>query len=570
MRYLVLATDYDGTLAHNGVVQEHTLRALQRLKDSGRKLVLVTGRELVDLQRVFPDYGIFDRVVVENGAVVFNPSTREEKLIGEPPPREFVARLEAASVSPLSIGKVIVATWEPHQNVVLDAIHELGLELQVIFNKGAVMVLPSGINKACGLRAALQELGISPHNAVGIGDAENDHALLAESEVGVAVANALPMLKERADWTTEAARGDGVVELIDRMLESDLRELEPRLKRWDIELGETEAGQTLYLAPYGRRVLLCGTSGSGKTTLASGILERLTEKGYQFCLVDPEGDFENLPGAIVIGDVQKAPEIQDVAHVLNRPDTSVVANLLGVPLEDRGSFFARLLPRIEEFRTQLARPHWIIADEAHHMLPEGSVELPHSVEHMPKSLLLITVHPDRVSKRVLEKIDTLIVVGDKPEAALKSFAEALNVPVPAFTDGRLEAGQALLWSPGQAKEVVRFRAKPPQVERRRHQRKYASGALGPDRSFYFRGPEGALNLRAHNLALFLQMADGVDDDTWNFHLKRHDYSDWLREAVKDEEVAAEVEDVENEPSGSAVLTRGRVREVIERRYTLPE
>ena len=61
----------------------------------------------------------------------------------------------------------------------LEAIRDLGLELQVIFNKGAVMVLPSGVNKATGLDAALDELGLSPHNVVGVGDAENDHAFLA-------------------------------------------------------------------------------------------------------------------------------------------------------------------------------------------------------------------------------------------------------------------------------------------------------------------------------------------------------------------------------------------------------
>lgn len=69
------------------------------------------------------------------------------------------------------MGRVIVATWEPHQTTVLEVIRELGLELHVIFNKGAVMILPSGVNKATGMAATLDELGLSPHNTVGIGDA---------------------------------------------------------------------------------------------------------------------------------------------------------------------------------------------------------------------------------------------------------------------------------------------------------------------------------------------------------------------------------------------------------------
>ncbi|MDO8945124.1 MAG: HAD-IIB family hydrolase, partial [Desulfobacterales bacterium] len=191
MRYLVLATDYDGTLAHHGLVSEPTLAALERLKHSGRKLILVTGRELEDLLRVFPQAGLFDRIVAENGALLYRPATGEEKTLGEPPPPAFVRRLRELGVGPLSTGRVIVATWTPFETAVLETIRELGLELQVIFNKGAVMVLPSGVNKATGLAAALKELALSPAVVVGIGDAENDHAFLQLCACAVAVENAL-------------------------------------------------------------------------------------------------------------------------------------------------------------------------------------------------------------------------------------------------------------------------------------------------------------------------------------------------------------------------------------------
>jgi HAD superfamily hydrolase (TIGR01484 family) len=117
--------------------------------------------------------------------------------------------LQQRGVAPLSCGRVIVATWHPHETTVVEVIRELGLELQIIFNKEAVMVLPSGINKATGLRVALDSLGLSPHNVVGVGDAENDHAFLSLCECAVAVANALPMVQERADWTTSHDHGPG-------------------------------------------------------------------------------------------------------------------------------------------------------------------------------------------------------------------------------------------------------------------------------------------------------------------------------------------------------------------------
>jgi hydroxymethylpyrimidine pyrophosphatase-like HAD family hydrolase len=228
LRYLALATDYDGTLAHDGRVDDATLGALARLLSSGRKLILVTGRQLDELLSVFPQIDLFETVVAENGALLYWPASREEKLLAEPPPALFVEALRKRGAGPISVGRAIVATWSPHEAAVLQVIRELGLELQVIFNKGAVMVLPTGINKATGLTAALGELGLAPHTVVGVGDAENDHSFLSLCGCGVAVANALPMLKQTADFTTAGDHGAGVAELIDRLVADDLDGLAPR------------------------------------------------------------------------------------------------------------------------------------------------------------------------------------------------------------------------------------------------------------------------------------------------------------------------------------------------------
>jgi len=217
-QYLALACDYDGTLAHDGVVEETVVAALSRWRGTGRRLLLVTGRELRDLRHAFPHLDLFDYVVLENGATLYNPATGDEKPLAAPPSSEFVDELRARGVGPISVGRVIVATWSPHETTVLATIRDLGLELQVIFNKGAVMVLPSGVNKATGLAAALAALGISTENVVAVGDAENDHALLAAVKLGVAVANAVPSLKEHAALVTVGDHGRGVIELIDRLI----------------------------------------------------------------------------------------------------------------------------------------------------------------------------------------------------------------------------------------------------------------------------------------------------------------------------------------------------------------
>lgn len=228
MRYRGLACDYDGTLAHNGTVGEEVVLALQRCRDSGRSLLMVTGRELRDLKASFGHLDLFHYIVAENGATLFSPTTGEEWPLAAAPPDSFAQSLRTRGVQPLAVGQVILATWSPHETIVLKTIHDLGLELQVIFNKGAVMVLPSGVNKATGLKVALDRLGLAPEEIVAIGDAENDHALLDSAGLGIAVANAVPMLLERADLVTRSDHGQGVVELIGLLLENDLAGIQRR------------------------------------------------------------------------------------------------------------------------------------------------------------------------------------------------------------------------------------------------------------------------------------------------------------------------------------------------------
>jgi hydroxymethylpyrimidine pyrophosphatase-like HAD family hydrolase len=225
MRFKVFATDYDGTFAHHGRAEEQTIAAVERIRATGRKTFLVTGREIEDLRLTFSRFDIFDVIVAENGALLHYPGSGEIQLLHDPPPARFVDELRAAGVTPLSIGHVIVATMEPHDTTVLRVIKELGLELEIIFNKGAVMVLPTGINKATGLKAALRACGLGPEETVGVGDAENDHAFLASCGCGVAVSNALPSLKEHADIVTLQPHGEGVAALIDRLIATGLEDI---------------------------------------------------------------------------------------------------------------------------------------------------------------------------------------------------------------------------------------------------------------------------------------------------------------------------------------------------------
>ena len=221
MRYRALATDYDGTIAYEGMVEDATLDALRGAQAAGIRLVLVTGRELSDLFNTFKQAELFERIVAENGAVLYDPeSTAVETLAPAPPP----ALLEALARHnvPISVGHSIVATVEPYEHHVLAAIHDLGLEWHVIFNKGSVMALPADVTKATGLAPALAAMGLTHEETVGIGDAENDQVFLRACGLAVAVDNALPSVKALADLVTAGARGAGVAELLDRWLAGDL------------------------------------------------------------------------------------------------------------------------------------------------------------------------------------------------------------------------------------------------------------------------------------------------------------------------------------------------------------
>ena len=566
MRYHALACDYDGTIAHHGTVDPATLRALERLTASGRVLLLVTGRILDDLKTVFPELGLFHAVIAENGAVLYRPATHEEIVLAEPPPEAFVEELRRRAVTPLAVGRVIVATWEPMQVAVMDAIREMGIELQVIFNKGAVMILPSGTNKASGLRQSLRKLQLSPHNTVGVGDAENDHAFLSLCECSVAVANAIPTLKERADLVTAGSQGEGVIELIEDLIATDLASVAPRLVRHELLLGHREDGTPVQLQPYGTTVLIAGTSGSGKSTFASSVLERLSEHEYQYCIIDPEGDYAEFDAAVVLGDSKRVPSVDEIVELLQKPNQNIVANLLGVSMEHRPALFDTLLMRLQELRAWSGHPHWIVVDETHHLMPPAWDPARMVRPQELHGMLLITVHPEHVAPPALASVDTVIALGEDPDGTIRTFSETLGEDPPQARAGAVGPGEAAIWQRKSGAPPFRFQTIPPKSERRRHVRKYAHGELGEDKSFYFRGPEQKLNLRAQNLMIFLQLAEGVDHETWMHHLREGDYSRWFREAIKDDVLAEEVQRIERD-GGSAEETRAAIRRIIEERYT---
>ncbi|MBA3956851.1 MAG: HAD-IIB family hydrolase [Parachlamydiaceae bacterium] len=564
MYFMALALDYDGTLSINGKVSEETILALTKLKASGRRLILVTGRQIEELKKIFERLDLFDRVVAENGALIYTPQSQAQQLLAEPPPPEFIEKLKACGVTPIMIGNVIVSTHEPQEITVLKVIREMNLELNIIFNKGAVMILPSSVNKATGLTAVLKELGLSMHNVVGIGDAENDHSFLRAVGLGVAVANASAAVKQSAALTTMNPSSLGVAEIIKQLLENEY-EFFSKVQH-KIPIGTDRDNILVELAP-ADRVLIAGNSGIGKSTLATVLTEKMVLKSFQFCIFDPEGDYEKLENSFSVGEAKIAPSVEQVIDLLKDPSHSIVVNTLGIDLNERPAFFVNISTKLINLKASTGRPHWIIIDEAHHLMPAAQQSL--TVSLIQEGTILITVHPEAIEPDALKVLNVIILMGPQAPAIMekvsKIIGEALpNVEIPIPNDDEL-----LVWQRTPISAIKIVKAYKPLQQHKRHTRKYATGNLDDELCFYFRGPNNALYLKAQNLMIFLQIAEGVDDATWMYHLRRSDYSHWFQIHIKDDILSKETAIIERDKTFTAAESRELISNLIKRLYTAP-
>ena len=563
MYFLALACDYDGTIANHGFVNAGTVDAMKRFKATGRRLILLTGRQIPDLTHAFAELKIFDLVVAENGAVIYDPATQYERVIAPAPPLRLVEKLMERKVEPISVGRSIIATWAPHQAAVLGAIQELGLESQIVFNKGAVMVLPPGVNKASGLKAALTELDISVHNVVAVGDAENDHAFLGLSGCAAAVANALPTIRDEADIKLSDDHGAGVAELIEKVIREDSQIIPP--SRQGLLVGTDRTGQKIYLEP-DCHVLIAGESQSGKSRLATLLTERMAEKQFEFCVIDPEGDYEGLQHAICIGHASKSPNAEEALTLVREIGVNLVINTVALNMPDRQRLFDSLIGPVAELRARTGRPQWLLIDEAHQVLPAATVRAwRHLLKDLPATIF-VTVSPEFLAADMLKTVDVVLGLGRAAFKVVAEFANALGMPTAPPDTLTIVDDEVVFWSPKSGKPPSAVRIEAPRQAHKRHTGKYAVGDIGERESFYFRGPRNTLNLRAPNLLRFLQIAEEVDDATWQHHLRAKDYSAWFRYVIKDDELAGETAKIEADLSFDAHESRKRIREAVCRHY----
>ena len=575
MKLSVIAVDYDGTVAEAGALDPDVRAVLAELRDRGIVAILVTGRILSDLRRVAGDLRFVDAVVAENGAVLHFPGRRHSRVLGRPPAGDFLAALQAQGIA-FDVGDCVVEAAASVAPRVMALIQEMEVPLVLAFNRSRLMILPEGVSKATGLREALAALRRSPHNTVGIGDAENDYSLLEFCEVGLAVGSASPRLKAVADAVIEGSGPAAVAECMRRLASQN--RLSPDLTgRRRLLLGHSLDNRPVTLAVLGRNLLIAGRAGSGKSWVAGLLAEQLILQRYCVCVIDPEGDYrslELLPGVVLLGGDLRPPRLGDVLDALRHPDVSVVVELAGVPHAEKIDYLHTLLPALAELRRRTGLPHRIVVDEAHYFLDRPDVESLLDLELA--GYALVTYRVSQLRADVLATIETVVFTHENDAGELGAVCEGFRVGLEAASWGAtlsaLGTGEAAIISrqAGAWGQVARLRLAPRITAHVRHRTKYLDVAVATGRSFVFTDSDGRVTDHVRSLREFVNGLTRASVESIQGHLRRGDFSRWVGEVLDDQALASRLEEVEAQYRPDQIVeTVERIARAIRARYDYP-
>jgi hydroxymethylpyrimidine pyrophosphatase-like HAD family hydrolase len=576
MKFGVLALDYDGTIARDGVLDFEVRTAIAAVRARGIAVVIATGRILSELKQVAGDLQFVDAVVAENGAVLDFPNGHS-RLLGNSPPAAFLEELRRRNLE-FKLGQCVVELDAAFALQVLTVIRELELPLSLLFNRGRLMVLPQGVSKGIGLREALATLRLSVHNAIAIGDAENDHDLLAACEIGLAVSWGSQALQRAAD---AVLRGDGppAVAAYIRGSMADVRLPPERIGKHRLSLGIAEDGHVLSLAVRGRNALIAGDPRSGKSWVTGLACEQLILQGYSVCVIDPEGDYrtlETLPGVVVFGGDDPPPELPDLARVLRHPDMSAVIDLSHVPYQEKVSYLKSLLPMLAAVRRATGLPHRIVIDEAHYFLHEPNVR--ELLDLTLGAYTLVTYRLSDLHPDLRKAIEGVIVKRTTEPREIQTLLEMTGTN--AITSewntilASLEMGQAILLPGIEEAEgkLVKFELFPRLTSHVRHKAKYLDVQLLKEQGFVFTEDGEFSGGPARTLKEFVSQLASAPSAVINGHAHRGDFSRWIADVFRDHFLASDIRKVEQRHRLGHIhdLSDSLVRLIQERYEVSPE
>jgi hypothetical protein len=546
LKFGVLALDYDGTIARDGVLDPDVRTSLVELRAHGIRVILVTGRILSDLERVAGDLKFADAVVAENGAVIAFPNGHSW-AVGQPPPAEFLDELRHRAIG-FTEGQCIVETDATLAPQILSVIRERELPLALLFNRGRLMVLPQAVSKSTGLRIVLTALRLSIHNTVAVGDAENDNDLLAACEMGAAVGWGSRFLQKTADAIVPGAGPPDLAPYI-RQAASWVRLPPHWIGRHRISLGVADDGEQHGFAIGGRNMLITGDPGSGKSWLCGLLCEQLMLHDYCTCVIDPEGDYEqleSLPRVVAWRGADLPSSLPDLDRILRHPDVSVVVNLSRLPYKDKIAYLRSLLPLLASVRRDTGLPHRIVIDEAHYFLQSSN--LGELLDLTLGAYTLVTYRPSELPSDLWKVIEVMIATrttDPREVAALQAISGRGDADWNSTLAGLAIGKGVLLPSRDDALGKLRcFSLFPRLTAQIRHRAKYLDVPVQSGREFVFTSDGRPIASPSRTLQEFVLSLGSVSSEALVGHVHRGDFSRWIGDVFHDQPLASEVRNVE--------------------------
>jgi hypothetical protein len=405
------------------------------------------------------------------------------------------------------------------------------------------------VTKGSGLVEALAELGVSPHDTIAVGDAENDHSLIDAVEVGVAVANAVPSLAHHADLVLDRADGGGVAQLLDGDIVGGAGMIHSAC--WQLELGVDPDGVAVTIPASRVNVLIAGGTGGGKSWVAGLLCEQLVRQRYAVVVIDPEGDhagLAELPDVTLIGGDHVLLPPPGVLYLVDHRCGTVVIDLSALDEPEQDEYLRTLASEMETHRSATGLPHWLVLDEAHRAIgrTQPAAEM---FDPSTRGNCLVSWHPEDLSAAALAAADVLLVPTE-PGAG----AELVDLAAAVAAAPRAEVVRALRARRGSL--LVARRDEPGRVRvadlaRRstshfRHDHKYGLAGVGIERAFHFRDDKDHLTgAIARSLSELETELHRCPASTLRHHLPRHDLSRWVAEVFHDPPLADALHDVED-------------------------
>ncbi len=543
----VIAIDYDGTIAEEGVLHPDVREAILEAREAGLFVVIVTGRILRELRRVAGDLSFVDGVVAENGAVILL-ANGHRRLLGPPPFPVFLRELSERGIEFVA-GRCLIDIDAEHCQSVLSIIREKSLPLMISFNRSRMMVLPQSISKATGLSAILDILGTSVHNTLGIGDAENDFELLKGCEYGVTVEWAPEFLKSEADFVLPGKDISAVAQYI-RQAAAENRIPIGVTRHRKLVLESKKGEPSFEFTIRGRNILIAGDTKSGKSWIAGLFCEQMILQRYTLIILDPEGDYSSLaplPNTLMLGGGRPLPKIEDLMYLFQQ-GLSIILNLSHLDHQDKLSYVCELLPMTAKYRRIWGYPHSILLDECHYFLKEPQCGT--TLDPELGSYILVTYRPSELPKEVLQSFEAVIAtrIGGKEEVDAVRSISAAETPDNWYELMRnLVIGEAVLLPPTlEALEAPRrFSIVPRLTLHVRHRTKYFDRHMSPEQAFVYTDNGRPTGRSAATLSELAGSATEEMEQVIYGHLQRHDFSHWIANTFDDIILADVVRKIES-------------------------